>query len=165
LFFSLVVAAFIFGTVLPGLHALVARSTVVGHLLLALPMLQVVLPLSLVLRAILFHVDAIAVCLVIEPLALVDVAIDVPELSLTVSFVEAPMTLILGTILPDLHALTVLHVSKPLAGVGSAVLDLHLTALLKLRFINVLHTRLCIGIRLYLARKKRWRKVWLVERS
>ena len=130
-------------------------------------MLQVVLPLSLVLRAIICHVDAIAICLVIEPLALVHVAIGVLELSLTVSFVETPMTLILGTILPDLLALTVLHVSKPLAGVSEfkTVLDLKLTALLKLRFINVLHTRLCIGIRLYLARKNRRRKVWLAERS
>ena len=163
--FSLVVAPFIFGTVLPELLALVARSTVVSHLLLALPMLQVVLPLSLVLRAILLHVDAIAVCLVIEPLALIHVAIDVPELALTASFVEAPMTFIFGTILPDLHTLTVLHVSKPLASVGSAVLNLYLTALLKLRLINVLHSRLCIGIRLYLARKNRRRKALLAERS
>lgn len=52
---------------------------------------------------------SVAIRLVIGELALVVVAVSVPEGTLTVRFVVLPLTLVLGAVLPHLNAETVTH--------------------------------------------------------
>lgn len=49
-------------------------------------------------------IDTIAVCLVILPLAFVDVSVRVPELACSVGFVIAPLAFVFSTIWPDLNS-------------------------------------------------------------
>lgn len=56
-------------------------------------------------------VDTVAVCLVVLPLAVVDVAVSVNESSFTVGFVVAPPTFIHGTVGPNLTAFSLSDVS------------------------------------------------------
>ena len=126
---------------------------VVSPDLLALAVLQVILPLTLVAGAILMNIDTVAVGLVIKPFALEDVAVHVPELAVAASLIEAPMSFIFGTILPDLHAVAVLHVTEPLASVSRSILEVNFTALLELGFIDVLHVEVRIIHRVAFVRR------------
>ena len=86
-------------------------------------MLQVVFPVALVPGSVHVDINTIAVGLVIIPLALKDVAINVPELALAACLVEPPIPFVAGTIRPDLHTIAMLHVAKPLPLVHSSVLE------------------------------------------
>lgn len=112
---------------------------VVSPDLLALTVLEIVLPLAFIACAILMDVDSIPVGLIIKPLALEDVAVHVPELAVTTGFIEAPVAFVLSTVFPDLHAISVLHVTQPLSGVSGTILEMDFSALLELRLIDVLH--------------------------
>ena len=68
------------------------------------------------------NINAVSVGLVILPLAFVDVAVGVPELTATVSFVFAPLALILGVVWPYLHARSVPHFVLEIALVNCTVL-------------------------------------------
>lgn len=74
--------------------------------------MEIVLPVPFVLGAIDVDVDTIAICLVVFPLALIDVAISMPELSASIGFVKAPLTLVFGAVGPDLNSWTVSLVVK-----------------------------------------------------
>jgi hypothetical protein len=54
-------------------------------------------------------VDAEAIGLVVFPVALIDVAISMPELSLAISFIELPFSFIFGAIWPYLGTWTMSH--------------------------------------------------------
>ncbi len=77
-------------------------------------------------------IDTIAVGFVIVPLALEDVAVNVPELALAAGLVEPPIPLIPGTIRPDLDTIAMLHVAQPLPLVDSSVLEDDFTFILQL---------------------------------
>ena len=78
-------------------------------------MLQIVHPLSLVARTIHVDVDALAIGLIIDPVTLVDIAVDVSELSEAVCPIILPIALITSTIGPNLDAKTVTEPTDPLA--------------------------------------------------
>ena len=84
-------------------------------------------------------VDTIPICLVVIPLALENVSINMPELSLATCFIEHPVSFVFGTIFPHLHTIPMLHVSKPLASVGSSILKVDFRSGFKLRFVDVIH--------------------------
>lgn len=69
------------------------------------------------------NVDAESIGLVIFPLALVDVAIRVPELASAVSLVLAPLTFVLGTIRPDLNTRSMSHSIFEVALVDCTILE------------------------------------------
>ena len=94
------------------------------------------------------NIDTPAVGLVVEPLSFEDIAVDVPEFTMTASLVESPVALVLGTVLPDLNTVSVLHISEPVTGVRGAILKMNFSTLLKLRFIDILHVE--VGILLIL---------------
>ena len=95
-------------------------------------MLQIVFPVALVSGPVHVDIDTIAVGLVIVPLALEDVAVNVPELALAACFVEPPIPLVPGTIRPDLHTIAMLHIAEPLPLVHSPVLKDDFTFILEL---------------------------------
>lgn len=67
-------------------------------------------------------VGAFSVSFIIEPLALVNIAIAVNQTSLAVGHVVAPVALVLGSVLPDLEATPMTKpVFGPLALVDSTV--------------------------------------------
>jgi len=68
--------------------------------------------------------------LVIDPLALVLVAMNMPESSRTMSFVETPITLIASTVRPDLNTAPIAIWSLPLTSVPGAVLKRELRSIL-----------------------------------
>lgn len=87
----------------------------IGPLFLTMAMLQIVHPLSLVARTIHVDVDALAIGLIIDPVTLVDIAVDVSELSEAVCPIILPIALITSTIGPNLDAKTVTEPTDPLA--------------------------------------------------
>lgn len=123
--FALVVASFIHRVVSPDL--------------LALAVLEIILPLTFVAGTVLVDIHSIAVGLVIEPFTLEDIAVYVPELSVAAGLIETPVSFVLGTIFPHLHTIAMLHVSEPLSCVGCSILEVDFTALLQLGLINILH--------------------------
>jgi len=66
-------------------------------------------------------VDAVAVCFIVFPLALVDVAVCVPELASTVSFVFSPLAFVFGVVGPDLDSGSVSHVVEEVSFVDGTV--------------------------------------------
>jgi hypothetical protein len=106
---SFLVATFVATTVLPALHAL--------------SILQVILPVALILRAIYVNVNTVSVGLIVFPLAFIYVAIGMPELSTAVSLVLAPLTLILSVIGPYLDTRSVSHIILKVAFVNSSIFE------------------------------------------
>ena len=129
---SLVIAALIHRIVSPDLFSLT--------------MLEIVLPLTFVSCAVLVNIHTVAVGLVVEPLALEDIAIDVPELALAARLIEAPVALILGAVLPDLHTIAVLQVAEPLAHVSRAIFEMNFWSLFELRLIYFPHVELLVEL-------------------
>jgi hypothetical protein len=69
------------------------------------------------------HVNTESVGLVIGPLPIVDISIDVHELSLTVGMVLSPLSRVLSTVRPMLLTLAVTETSLPLTVVDSTALE------------------------------------------
>ena len=65
------------------------------------------------------NVDALAVGLIIDPIAFIDIAVNMCELAEAVGPVILPISLITSTIRPDLDAKTVSESTDPLACVLS----------------------------------------------
>lgn len=107
-------------------------------------MLQVILPLALVSRTVHVDVDPIAVGLVVDPVALVDVSVDVNEFAMPVRTVIAPLPLVAGAIGPHLDAIAVAEAPDPLTLVGRASLEGVKGAVLSLGFRVVLLLRDCL---------------------
>ena len=108
------------------LHALAVPSLIVAAVLPALdalPILQVVLPVPLVLGTVDVHVDSVAVGLVVLPLTVIYIAIGMPELAAAISLVHAPLALVLGIIWPDLDTGTMAHVVEQIAAINGAILE------------------------------------------
>ena len=91
--------------------------------LFALPVLEVVTPLTLVLGTVDVDVLAVAVGLVVDPVAFVDVAVNMHELAMPVSPIVAPLPLIASAIWPDLDTETVPEPADPLPCVGRTRLE------------------------------------------
>ena len=68
--------------------------------------------------------------LVVDPLALVLVAVDVPEGSLAVCLVEAPFSFVASAVLPDLHSPPMTILALPLTDVLCTVLEYKLGSIL-----------------------------------
>jgi len=69
------------------------------------------------------HVNTESVSLIVGPLSIVDISVDVHELSLTVSMVLSPLARVLGTIRPMLLTLAVTETSLPLTVVDGTTLE------------------------------------------
>lgn len=82
----------------PSIFALVARP--VGPGFQSAAVLVVVLPVTLIFRPVFMNVFPEPVSLVELPLALEDVAIDVPELALPVCLSVEPAAIVLGPVRP-----------------------------------------------------------------
>lgn len=98
-------------------------TTVVSPSLLALAVLQIILPVPLVGRSVLLLVNAKAVRSVVEPLASVRFAVSVIEGSFPARFIVHPVPDILRPIRPDLSASAVAFVTNPLAVVSGAAFE------------------------------------------
>lgn len=77
-------------------------------------------------------VDTIAVGFVVDPVAVIDVSIDVDELSFSVGPIIFPLSLILCTVWPLLDAVAIPEPSNPLSFVGGSRLEGILGSLLPL---------------------------------
>jgi hypothetical protein len=73
--------------------------------------LEIILPVTLISRAILMYVDTVAVGFVVYPLSFKDVSVNVPEFTMSASLIEFPMTLIFGAISPFLATKSMLHIA------------------------------------------------------
>ena len=87
-------------------------------------MLKVVLPETLVLGTVHVLVDSAAVCLIICPVAIIDVAIYVDESSLAVGSVFSPFSRVLRTVRPCLLSEPITEATFPLASIDSAGFEL-----------------------------------------
>jgi hypothetical protein len=67
-------------------------------------MLFIIFPLSDILCPVCMGVSTLTICLIVKPVALVDVAISVVQLAVAVRFAELPLALIERTIRPSLLA-------------------------------------------------------------
>jgi hypothetical protein len=86
-------------------------------------MLEVISPHTLILRSIDMLVDTKTIGFVVCPLAIINVAINVNELTFTMSSVFTPLSDVLGTIWPDLLTEAVTEPALPLTGVHSSALE------------------------------------------
>jgi len=111
--------------------------TVVGPDFFAEPVLEVVFPFAFILSAILMYVNSMTIGFVVQPFTFEDVSIYVPELSVAACFVESPVSFVLGAILPDLLTITMFHVSEPLTCISCSIFEIYLSAVFKLRLINI----------------------------
>jgi len=91
--------------------------------LLALPMLQVVLPLTLITRSVHVNVGTESVRLVVDPIALVDISVNVDELSMPVSAVVTPLPLVASAIRPHLDPVAITEAPDPLPLICGARLE------------------------------------------
>ena len=80
-------------------------------------MLQVIHPLAFVSRPIHMNVDSLPVGLIVNPVALVDISVDMSELAEAMRPVVLPVTFVAGTVLPNLLAVAVSEPTDPLARV------------------------------------------------
>jgi hypothetical protein len=69
------------------------------------------------------HVNTESVSLIVGPLSIVDISVDVHELSLAVSMVLSPLARVLGTIRPMLLTLAVTETSLPFTVVDGTTLE------------------------------------------
>jgi hypothetical protein len=86
------------------------------------------------------YINTIAIRLVVLPLALKNVAINVPELSFAARLVVPPVSFIASSIWPHLNTVTMLHVAKPLTLVDGSILKYDFALLLEL---EVLYIAIC----------------------
>lgn len=68
-------------------------------------------------------VDAVAMCLIVQPVALVDITVGVNETAFAVGLIIAPVALEIGAVLPDLDASAVALAIFPLALVNRSVFE------------------------------------------
>lgn len=81
-------------------------------------MLQVILPLAFILGAIDVLVDSWAIGFVIRPETIIDVSVDMDELTFAVGSVFPPLSDILGAIRPRLFTKSISEAALPLASVN-----------------------------------------------
>ena len=72
-------------------------------------------------------ISAFSVCLVVHPLALIDVSVCVDELTLSERFVFVPVTLVARTIRPHLNAVSFLLVAEPRTLINRSIFKNNLT--------------------------------------
>lgn len=94
-------------------------DTAIGPRFFTIPMLKIVLPFALVLGSIHMDVSALAISLIVDPIAFVDIAVDVNEATLTMGSSVLPLAIVLRTIWPVTSAMSVAETSFPLARVLS----------------------------------------------
>ena len=92
-------------------HTLVDRAVLPR--LLALAILEIVDPIALVLRSIYIEIGAEAMSLVIAPLTVKDITVNMVEDASTVRLVVLPLSLVARTIRPSLLSKAVSEPSKP----------------------------------------------------
>lgn len=78
-------------------------------------MLEVLLPLALVPGSIHMDIDALAICLIIDPVSLINIPIDVGELSKTMGPVVLPVAFVAGAVRPDLLSIAISESTDPLS--------------------------------------------------
>ena len=93
-------------------HALVDAS--ISPSLLALPVLEVILPLTLVAGSIHVDVYAVSIGFIVNPVALVDVAVNMYEFTVPMRSVVAPLSFVAGAIGPHLCTITISKAADPL---------------------------------------------------
>jgi hypothetical protein len=103
-------------------------------------MLQIILPVSLVLRSIDMRVDPVTVGLIVLPLAIEDVSVDMPKLSLAMSLVVLPLTFVAGSIGPDLDSAPMPDCPPPLTLVHSSVFKAVLIPVLEWQTLSVVES-------------------------
>jgi len=86
--------------------------------------LKVVLPETLILGTVHVFIDSTAVCLIVCPVAVIDVAIYVDESSLAVGSVFSPFSRVLCTVRPCLLSESITEATFPLASIDSAGFEL-----------------------------------------
>jgi hypothetical protein len=91
--------------------------------LLALPMLQVVLPLALIARSVYVNVGTESVRLVVDPIALVNISVNMDEFSMAMSAVVTPLPFVASTIRPHLHTVAIAEPPDPLPLIGGTCLE------------------------------------------
>jgi hypothetical protein len=91
--------------------------------LLALAMLQVVLPLALITRPVHVNVGTEAVRLVVDPIALVNISVNVDEFSMSMSAVVTPLPLVACAIRPHLDPVAIAEPPDPLPLICGAGLE------------------------------------------
>ena len=82
-------------------------------------MLFIIFPLSDILCPVCMGVSTLTICLIVKPVALVDVAISVVQLAVAVRFADLPLALIERTIRPSLLAHSVSKTVQPFTFVNS----------------------------------------------
>ena len=104
-----------------GVVALVPR--LVSPRLYPVSVLQVVLPHAFVLSSIDMFVDTSAICLVVSPVAIIDVTVDMDESAFAVGPILTPLARVLGPVVPCLLTETVTEAALPLPGVYGTSLE------------------------------------------
>jgi hypothetical protein len=69
------------------------------------------------------RIGAVALGLVVDPLAFVNISVSVHQLALSIGFIVLPLTFVAGAIGPQLGALAVAHCIEPLPGVDCTVFE------------------------------------------
>jgi hypothetical protein len=108
-------------------HALDVVALVLGSIcpfLMPIAVLFVVVPLARVGGAILVEVNSSALCLVIDPLAFVDVSPGLDQSPLSVGHILRPVPFVEGAIFPDLSSSAFAFAVLPLAVVDCSVIEL-----------------------------------------
>ena len=93
-------------------------------------MLLVILPRADILGTIGMSVSTVAVCLIIDPISFVDIAVCMVQLSATIGLTIPPFTFIAAAIKPFLLALAIANTIQPFAFVNCPAVELHSRALL-----------------------------------
>ena len=100
-----------------------SEGATVRPVLISYTFLLVGKPLALVLEPIRMLIDTEALSHVIDPLSVVDVSINVVELSAAMCLMVLPVSFILGAIRPELNAKAVAQIFFNLSSVGRPVLE------------------------------------------
>ena len=93
-------------------------------------MLLVILPRADILGTIGMSVSTVAVCLIIDPVSFVDIAVCMVQLSATIGLPVPPFTFIAAAIKPFLLALAIANTIQPFAFIDCPAVELHSRALL-----------------------------------
>ena len=83
-------------------------------------------------------VKADAVCLVVDPVALVDVAVCVDQPAFSIRFILFPEARILCSVFPDLRSpsFSLIRFLIPLAQIYGSIVKLHRPSIFQLRFVS-----------------------------
>ena len=82
--------------------------------------LQVVHPLALIPSSVHMNVDALPIGFVVDPIALIDIAINVGELAEAVRPIILPVSFVARPVLPHLLTVAITEPTNPLSGVLGA---------------------------------------------